>query len=220
MTRLPLLAAILAVLFARGSALHACDEDFHWDAVSVSGSARKAIAHDPEVRSVHLQTPPEARKLAEKFDEEARDLRAAADEKLNALRARTVRRLKPLQDKYTREAKLDEALAIREEIRRIQDIRPDPGILRAGPGSVGKSYFFEVVGSTVGAVWGTEAYTTDSHLAAAAVHAGALKPGEKGIVKATVLPGRPSYEPSTKNGVASQGWGEWGVSFRVEKYPL
>lgn len=208
MTRLPLLVALAAASLAR-SPLGACD----FDTSHMDHAHGFALKNPPPA----LPVPPEVLKIAEEYDKEAQAIHAAADEKLDSLRAKTVRKMRPLQDKYTREAKLDEALAIRSQIHRIRGIRPDPGMLRADPGSVGKSFFFEVVGSTAGAVWGTEVYTTDSNLATAAVHSGALKPGEKGVVKAVILPGRSSYEPSTRNGVASQAWGEWGVSFRVQK---
>ncbi len=38
-----------------------------------------------------------------------------------------------------------------------------------------------------------------------------------GIVKVTVLPGLNNYMATTRNGVTSQPWGNWGVSFKVER---
>ena len=75
----------------------------------------------------------------------------------------------------------------------------------------------EVVGTTQGSVWGTDVYTDDSSIAAAAVHAGILKDGEKGVVKITILPGQDSYAGSTRNGVTSASFGAWQGSFRVER---
>ena len=60
-------------------------------------------------------------------------------------------------------------------------------------------------------------YTTGSHLAATAVHAGVLQLGQKGIVKVTILPGQDSYAQTTRNGVTSHGYGGWGVSFKVDR---
>ena len=50
-----------------------------------------------------------------------------------------------------------------------------------------------------GTVWGSDVYTDDSTLAAAAVHAGAVGAGETGLVKVTILPGESSYDASTRN---------------------
>jgi|GEM_PF-5645094 len=57
-------------------------------------------------------------------------------------------------------------LAIRSEIL------ADPGSLGAYAQQVGKTFYFEVVGSTFGSIWGDGIYTSDSALAKAAVHAG------------------------------------------------
>jgi serine/threonine protein kinase len=93
---------------------------------------------------------------------------------------------------------------------------PDPGDLSGFRGEAGKTFLFEVTGSTIGSVWGSGVYTDDSALAAAAVHAGALKAGQKGLVRVTILPGRAGYAGSTSNGVTSDSWGEWSGSYRVE----
>jgi len=96
-------------------------------------------------------------------------------------------------------------------------VRPDPGNLLAFRSQTGKSFLFRVEGTTAGAVWGTGVYTDDSSLAAAAVHAGVLRPGQKGVVRVTILPGQPSYEGSLKNGVTTGSWKEHPGSFRVER---
>jgi hypothetical protein len=74
-----------------------------------------------------------------------------------------------------------------------------------------------VTGSTDGGVWGSEVYTTDSSLAAAAVHAGVLKAGEKAVIKVRIIAGQKSYLATTHNGVTSQDWGPWTTSFTVER---
>jgi hypothetical protein len=94
--------------------------------------------------------------------------------------------------------------------------RRDPETLVKLRGQNGKVFFFEVTGTTNGTVWGSGVYTDDSTLAAAAVHAGALKDGEKGIVKVTILPGEASYTGSERNGVTTQKWDAHPGSFRVE----
>ena len=144
------------------------------------------------------ELPPEAKKVVEEFEGRARKIRAKAESEIDKLR--------------------DEALAIRGQVRRLNRVQPDPGVLRAGENDIGKSFYFEVLGDVKGSLWGTDTYTTDSTLASAAVHAGVLKPGEKGVVKVTIMPGEPSYQASTRNGVSSSPWGAWKCSFSVEKY--
>src|SRR5262249_34260727 len=95
----------------------------------------------------------------------------------------------------------------------------DPGTLQNFRGQVGKTLLFEVTGAANGAVWGTGVYTDDSSLATAAVHAGVLKAGEKGVVKVTIQAGQQAYQNSTQNGVTSGNWDDWGGSYSVEKAP-
>jgi serine/threonine protein kinase len=95
---------------------------------------------------------------------------------------------------------------------------PDPGYLIGYRGETGRSYLFEVVGATdLGSIYGTDVYTDDSHLAVAAVHAGILRPGERGTVRVTILEGKPSYRGSKRNGVTSRNWETpWDGSYRIE----
>jgi len=92
----------------------------------------------------------------------------------------------------------------------------DPGTLMGYRREVGKSFLFEVTGSNAGGIWGTGVYTDDSDLAKAAVHAGILAVGQKGVVKVTILPGQASYDRTTSNTVTSGWWGNWSGSYRVE----
>jgi hypothetical protein len=84
---------------------------------------------------------------------------------------------------------------------------------------VGHSITLPVVGTTSGSVWGSDVYTDDSSVAAAAVHAGALSVGEFGFVKVTLMPGQSRYEGSMRNGVTSQTYEIFDGSFRVEPAP-
>jgi hypothetical protein len=90
-------------------------------------------------------------------------------------------------------------------------------LMRALEGKIGAALIVEVVGGPDGPVWGTDVYTHDSSIAAAATHAGVLAIGERGFVKVTVLPGQNRYVGSERNGVVSQGFGSFGGSFRVER---
>ena len=55
-------------------------------------------------------------------------------------------------------------------------------------------------------IYGTDIYTCDSPLATAAVHFGALKMGQTGIVKVTTIPNHAGYVGSTQHGITSQSW--------------
>jgi hypothetical protein len=73
--------------------------------------------------------------------------------------------------------------------------------------TAGATYYFRVRGQLEGQIWGTDVYTRDSTLGAAAVHAGLLKPEETGILRVTVVPARDSYPGSARNGVTTQDYG-------------
>ena len=167
------------------------------------------------VRSEEL--PADAVRVVRDFEKRAMAIHQKADDEIRPLRKKAIQKLKVLQDKYCREARLDEALAIREKIKEIKGIRPDPGQLRIEMADIGKVFHFEVVGNPQGTVWGSEVYTSDSRLAAAAVHAGVLPPGQKAVVTVRILPGQKSYRGTTANGVTSRNWGKWKLSFTVEK---
>lgn len=80
---------------------------------------------------------------------------------------------------------------------------------------VGASYYFRVRGETEGQVWGTDIYTGDSNLAAAAVHAGLVKPGESAVVKVSVVQPLPGYQGSVRNGVKSHDFGRYGTAYKL-----
>ena len=61
------------------------------------------------------------------------------------------------------------------------------------------------------AVWGTDVYSDDSSVCAAAIHAGAIT-DQGGKALFDFLPGQPSYEPSNRGGVVSKHWGSWSRS--------
>ena len=100
-----------------------------------------------------------------------------------------------------------------------QQVLPDPETMTDYAQSLGQSFSFRVTGGTDGSIWGTDVYTHDSSLATAAVHAGALRAGETGVVKVTMLPALPRYHGSSNNGVTSQPWENDGsyVSYKVER---
>lgn len=80
---------------------------------------------------------------------------------------------------------------------------------------VGTTYYFRVRGAAEGSVWGTDVYTGDSALAAAALHAGLVKAGEAAIVKVTAVKPPAQYKGSVRNGVTSHDFGRYGTAYRL-----
>ena len=72
-------------------------------------------------------------------------------------------------------------------------------------------------GGSAGSVWGTDIYTNDSSIGTAAVHAGLITFNAGGQVTIELVEGKPSYEGSTRNGVTSNSYGDWGGSYRFVK---
>ena len=95
------------------------------------------------------------------------------------------------------------------------NIEPDPGSLTGYTDKVGHSFAFKVTGRVDGFAWGTGVYTTDSTLAVAAVHAGALKAGETGIVRVTMIPSPAAFASTTQNGVTSSPWGVYPAAYQI-----
>jgi hypothetical protein len=157
--------------------------------------------------------PPEAQAVLSTYEKKAQAIREKAERETQPHLDKAIAELQALQDQYCQQKKLDEAVAIRDRIRQLRGVQSDPGALRVTEADIGKTMLFEVTGTTSGAVWGTEVYTSDSHVGTAAVHQGLLKPGEKAVVRVKVIPGQASYLGSTKNGVTSTSYGAWGVSF-------
>jgi len=93
----------------------------------------------------------------------------------------------------------------------------DPGYLTQYGGQIGKSFFFHVTGAAAGSLWGTDIYTTDSTLAAAAVHCGILKPGQTGVVKVTITASPPAFTGSTRHGLTSSNYGQYPAAYKVSK---
>lgn len=81
-------------------------------------------------------------------------------------------------------------------------------------------FVFRTTGSKEGAIWGGKdgVYTSDSEIATAAVHAGVLKPGQTGLVRIKVLPGKSSYPEITRNGLTSHSFDEWEGSYEFVRH--
>jgi hypothetical protein len=98
----------------------------------------------------------------------------------------------------------------------VREVPGDTDMQSVNPGP-GRVYYLKIKGRTDGQLWGSDVYTSDSSVGTAAVHAGVLQPGETGVVKVTIAPGRSAYESSTRNGVTSSNYRSWDVSYRVER---
>jgi hypothetical protein len=98
-----------------------------------------------------------------------------------------------------------------------EDVLPDPGNLMAYQGRMGQTLAFRVTGAIGGTIWGSDVYTTDSQLSMAAVHAGAIKMGETGVVRVKIVPSPPAFTASRRNGVSSQPFGRYPAAFQVLK---
>ena len=198
---------------------------------------------DPELLSLD-DTPPEARALLDAAESEVAGVRESARRQSDDIRARAeracaeveetaeeqvrarqlelLRQLKPLQDQHAGEGKLDEALAIRDHIRALKaqllQARPDPGSLREELPDIGIEMLYELNGSIDGAVWGTDFYTADSHLASVAVHAGVLREGESGVVRVTAVDtSNVRFVGTERNGVRSMPFPTWPTGFQVAR---
>jgi hypothetical protein len=71
-------------------------------------------------------------------------------------------------------------------------------------------------GGKESAVWGTDVYTLDSSICTAAVHAGKLALDSGGAVTIELRPGESSYKGSTRNGIKTNDYGQYGSSFVVK----
>ena len=79
---------------------------------------------------------------------------------------------------------------------------------------VGETLSFSVRGRDDQPIWGTTVYTDDSALETAAVHAGLLRPGQRGIVKVRVLAGQDHYDGTKQHDIESAAFGRHAGSFR------
>jgi hypothetical protein len=117
--------------------------------------------------------------------------------------------------------KLADALAISSngfnDKEALVQALPDPGTLTSytQPEQIGKMFTFKVTGGTGGSLWGTEMYTLDSTLAAAAVHFGVLKVGQTGNVKVMILGPSAGFVGSTRNGITSSNYQTYPGAYRI-----
>ncbi|RDJ20071.1 hypothetical protein DWF00_14845 [Bosea caraganae] len=81
--------------------------------------------------------------------------------------------------------------------------------------SVGAIYYFRVTGVTEGQIWGTDIYSGDSIIGAAAVHAGLLKPGATAVLRVTVVTPPEEFPGTERNGVTSTQYGRYQYAWTL-----
>jgi len=81
--------------------------------------------------------------------------------------------------------------------------------------TVGTTYYFRVAGVTEGQLWGTDIYSGDSTIGAAAVHAGLLKPGETNLLRVTVVTPPEKFPGTVRNGVTSTEYGRYQYAWKL-----
>ncbi len=197
-----------------------CKEAKLDEAVAVRDLIRSIQAGTNEASAADL--PAAAREIYKVYQDDTAAILKKAETEVEVRRNQATVGLKRLQDLLCKETKLDEAIVIRDLIRSLRDgvtnTLADPGYVNNPANDVGKVFYYTVTGVTNGgSIYGTDIYTTGSHLGMAAVHSGVLKAGQQGVVKVTILPGQNNYTASMQNGVNSNGYGNWGVSFKVER---
>jgi hypothetical protein len=88
-----------------------------------------------------------------------------------------------------------------------------PNNMMAYQNQFGKELVFTVTGPQPGGagqgVWGTDVYTLDSNLGAAAVHAGLVQPGKSAVVSVRVIASPVQFVGSFRNGVGSAPYGNY-----------
>jgi hypothetical protein len=203
-------------------------DDLPDDARELIARTERAIAivrerADRQATDLRDETEREIAAIREQADAEVARVEQTATRELAPLVRELVDSLRKMQEVYARDGKLDEALAIRARIRQLRSdllgVRLDPGNLTEFTvADVGRVVLFDVAGRTDGSVWGTDAYTADSRLGTASVHAGVLREGERGLVRVTLLDGEAQfYQGSTRHGVTSYDYGGYPLAYRVER---
>lgn len=186
------------------------------------------LATGPSLLRADDPLPSDAQKIVDLHAEAEESIRLSAESKLQKRRAAAIAALWDLQESYTKAGKLNEAVAIRATIDELKSqtttvaptqpvVLPAPNHLYDYRNLLNRPLYFQLTGQPGGTVWGTDVYTGDSYLPAAAIHAGAVELGETAVVKVTMLPPQPAYEGSLRNNITTQPYGSYSFSYKVER---
>lgn len=104
---------------------------------------------------------------------------------------------------------------LRQILDRNQVAGDAPASMHTLCGTIGVTYYFRVTGVAEGQVWGTDVYTRDSVIGAAAVHAGLLKPGQTRVLRLEVVPPQESYPGTARNGVTTSDYAQFPECWRL-----
>lgn len=169
-------------------------------------------------------TPAAVRKVYRDYEDEVGTLFEKGLADFVQRREKAATELQKIQDAFCKEAKLDEAVVVRDRIRSLAEPQvkalPDPGTVPAQASDVGRTLYYEVTGTGAAAghaIYGSDVYVIGSHLGTAAVHCGLLKDNQKGVVRVTIVPTLDTFPGTTRNGVASLPSGRVVVAFKVER---
>ena len=80
---------------------------------------------------------------------------------------------------------------------------------------VGVIYHADLFNVSIGGLWGTDYYTDDSSLPAAAVHAGLVTAGQRATVAVRITGPRAGFAGSTRNDITSASWGSYAGSYQL-----
>lgn len=204
-------------------------DDLPPDARRVIGEAEAAVAEvrrqsERAVAAVRDQADREIAAIRAKADADAAAAQREAAGNLSPLLRELFGRLKAVQAECLRVGDLDGALAVRSRLRSLRSdlfgVKPDPGNLTDyGSSDIGKVMLFEIVGEgDSDSCWGTDVYTGDSRLSVAAVHSGAVRPGERALVRVALLDGSERlFEGSERYSVRSRDYGNYSLAYTVER---
>ncbi len=179
--------------------------------------------NDRQVTILRSESEREIEAIRARLEIDISNVRAEAAKELSPMLRDLFQRLKTLQAEFLKEGKLDEALAVRNRLRGLRSdlfgVKPDPGnMTEYGPSDYGKSLLFEIVGSNDGNIWGTDAYTGDSRVAVAAVHSGAVRIGERALVRVGLIDGTERvFDGSERYGIRSLDYGNYSLGFTVDR---
>lgn len=99
-----------------------------------------------------------------------------------------------------------------------RDITPIGWDTSAGgfTGATGRTHTFRCPAEgTAQPIYGSDIYTDDSSICTAAVHAGLISLKRGGVVSIEIRPGRATYGSTTRHGIKSINFGQYGRSFVV-----
>ena len=93
----------------------------------------------------------------------------------------------------------------------VHNAIPAPATMDSYGQQYGKVFTFKLTGNVQGSVWGTNVYTLDSALQAAAIHAGVLKPGQTATVRVRIIQSPQQFVASQQNGVNAAAYGVYST---------